>query len=239
MQKRQVNIFTKLKYQYKRVGYWLRYRTYDRYHVVDTGLPPEYHDKDTIILHVNFSLLVAYVEDECSYMNNWCTKKPKNWRARLPRILRKTLFPISSRSGGLEYIDWQIAYQYGGAYGETDESYAQYRASYITPWIEARELYIWWKDVYPTRKDPSELSGWGAWVDQKTKKYGSFLDRANMLEINYGTTKGYELINRNTPEEQVEERRILDLNHKIEQDQQQEEEDMLIRLMKIRKHLWT
>lgn len=44
----------------------LRYR-YDRkhqYHLVNTGLEPDYYDIDSIMLHANMALLCRYVEDE-------------------------------------------------------------------------------------------------------------------------------------------------------------------------------
>jgi hypothetical protein len=43
----------------------------------------------------------------------------------------------------------------------------------------------------------------------------------------------------NTPEEETETRTALDLCHKIEEDYHSEDEQMLIRLIKIRRSLWT
>ncbi len=33
-------------------------------HIIDTGLAPGYHDKDTLLLHTTMSILVQYVEND-------------------------------------------------------------------------------------------------------------------------------------------------------------------------------
>lgn len=47
--------------------YWLRSRFIPsrRYHVINTGLAPGWHDADELILHGCMVLLCRYVEDEC------------------------------------------------------------------------------------------------------------------------------------------------------------------------------
>jgi hypothetical protein len=58
--------------------YWVAYRTWDRYHIVDTGLEPRYYDIDEVMFHACFALLGRFVElelgpqsvdmeDECCY----------------------------------------------------------------------------------------------------------------------------------------------------------------------------
>ena len=52
--------------------YWIRYRTWARYHIIDTKLPPGYHDKDQLMIYGCFSLLVDYVEKEkCFEVIEW------------------------------------------------------------------------------------------------------------------------------------------------------------------------
>jgi len=243
-EKYQPNIFRKLKWKLEAAQDWVRYRTYDKYHIVHTDLEPAYYDKDTLLLHANFSILAQFVEVECAWMNDVFDKKKRNWRFKLPRIIRNTLFPISSREDGLAFIDWHITHESTDEDKrnmgfETDEAYEAYRKDYSAPWKEIQDLYIWWKDIRPARQDPMDLSGWSAWCDDKRQKYGSWLDPSNMKEIEVKGQKLFEMINRNTPEEQAEEKRILDLNHKIEEEQEKEDEDMLVRLIKIRRCLWT
>jgi hypothetical protein len=47
---------------------WIRYRTYDRYHVLHIkSLKPGYHDEDVILLHAAFEILERFVQNrgEC------------------------------------------------------------------------------------------------------------------------------------------------------------------------------
>ena len=47
--------------------YWVKYRTVSKFHVVDTGLEPGYYDKDHLMIHACFTLLVQFVEKEQPY----------------------------------------------------------------------------------------------------------------------------------------------------------------------------
>lgn len=48
----------------KKWHWWVRYRTFDKYHVVDTKLSPQYYDVDTLMIHSCFSLLERFVDEE-------------------------------------------------------------------------------------------------------------------------------------------------------------------------------
>lgn len=74
---------------------------------------------------------------------------------------------------------------------------------------EILELYNWWK-AYPDRPDPMDVSGWSDLCEKNTKDTDPKL-KAQVLQ---------------------------DLQ-RLEEQQEQEETDMLVRLIKIRKSLWT
>jgi hypothetical protein len=86
---------------------------------------------------------------------------------------------------------------------------------------EILALYRWWTEVYPNRPDPMEASGWSAYCERR-RQDGNLLDFEDR-----------------TDEEREESSRILDKSHEIEAAQEQEDEEMLIRLIRIRKSLWT
>jgi hypothetical protein len=88
--------------------------------------------------------------------------------------------------------------------------------------MEMLELYHWWKNVYPNRPDPYDVSGWTAYCE---------LRRAN----------GYHLLDMEdkSPEEAKMSKDSLDALHSLEAKYTQEDEDMMIRLIKIRESLWT
>ena len=47
-----------------RAKWWLLHRLHPRhrYHVIDTGLPPNYYDEDTLILHACMAMLGRYIK---------------------------------------------------------------------------------------------------------------------------------------------------------------------------------
>lgn len=76
---------------------------------------------------------------------------------------------------------------------------------------EQLELYNWWKNIRPNRPDPHDISGWS--------------EHCETLDIQVKTRS-------NT-------RQILQTLQDIETQYDNEDSEMLIRLITIRKHLWT
>ena len=57
--------------RWERVSDWVRYRTYNRYHIVNTGMEPGYVDVTERMLHINFNMLKDFVEIEKAHMWEW------------------------------------------------------------------------------------------------------------------------------------------------------------------------
>ena len=87
---------------------------------------------------------------------------------------------------------------------------------------EILELYTWWKEVYPNRPDVHDASGWTAYCNLRREKGYHLLDMEDK-----------------TPEEAEMCRIALDKTRDLEAQYDQEDEDMMIRLIKIRQSLWT
>jgi hypothetical protein len=88
---------------------------------------------------------------------------------------------------------------------------------------EIKELYVWWTTTYRNRPDPYDASGWTAYCE---------LSRlANGGKLSWGADKTPEL------------KEASDLAHKelqrIEKAYEEEDEAMMIRLIKARDSLWT
>lgn len=220
MEKYSPSLLDRLGWKYERLSDWIRYRTYDKYHIVKTDLEPSYYDKDTILLHSSFSILVAFVESECAWMNVAFDKNRK-FRHKLPRIIRNTLFPYADRVSGLAFIDCHITDEYtsedkSNMGFDSEEKYQAHITNYRQPWQEIRDLYFWWKDVRPNRVDEMDFSGLAQHCDG-----------------------GSELRMHETPEENAECTRKALLSLEIEEQYAQEDTDMFIRLVKVRRCLWT
>lgn len=85
---------------------------------------------------------------------------------------------------------------------------------------EILELYTWWTEIYPNRPDPYDVSGWNKYCEDKDKRGIGFMETDPL-------------------EDKEEIRKILDKSAEIEKQYHDEEEQMLIRLIKLRGSLWT
>lgn len=205
--------YWKVKFFFSRNFCRILDRTLDRKHVVDTGLNPGYHNTQTRMLYVNFSLLVNFVENECSRMYaSSSTEKMFNlfgWKAFLPWRIRMTLKrnPEYAKKYGVEYLSWS-----------RDSERA--RGLEVKHLEDIIFLYKWWTEERPNReKFKSPIS--------------DKLDPGDHIMLT--STKKWKEEN---PElvEQLERY----MEGRREQEQQWEEEDssMLIRLMKVRAYLF-
>jgi hypothetical protein len=87
---------------------------------------------------------------------------------------------------------------------------------------EILEIYTWWKEVYPKRPDVHDASGWTAYCEMRREKGYDFFDMADK-----------------TSEEAEQCRIALNKSQEIEKAYNDEDESMMIRLIKIRESLWT
>jgi hypothetical protein len=90
---------------------------------------------------------------------------------------------------------------------------------------EILALYKWWTEVYPNRPDPHDVSGWSRYCDLKREEFE-------------GSGLGFMSESKN-PETRALGNTALKKTQEIEQAYEKEDEEMLIRLIKIRNSLWT
>lgn len=112
---------------------------------------------------------------------------------------------------GLKYLDWEI--------NLGDQSPLQSEGA-----KEVLELYKWWKEVRPQRPDTWEASGLAAFYDAK---------REDKDEDDGG------FLRQEPPNVQAESSILFDVRAKIEQMYDDEDTEMMIRLIKVRERLWT
>lgn len=118
----------------KSVRDWIRFRTYDRYHIVRTGEKPDYMESFDRMFYTSFNLLKDFVEVEKANMQRW--SYPDEWTKR--RIKRE------GATAGIEYLKWEMTL-------DTQQA------------VDAKEiydLYVWWVNIRPNRKKPWEGSEW-------------------------------------------------------------------------------
>lgn len=192
------------------VRYYYRSRFVLKSHYLQTKLEPgKYHENDVRILHGLFETLVDFVEVEKANMLYW-TSLDDDPRPWWHRISLLRWGEYRSREDGIAYLNWEMELL------DWDNRHFSQQAMVAQ---EIYDLYIWWKDIRPNRPDPYEVSGWSDWMDERghlspRKIFGEDPDPDKTMKL-------------------------LAKLHKIENEYDQEDERNLIRLIKIRSHLWT
>ena len=190
--------------------------------------PGEWCDVGNRFLPCMFNELVDFVEIESAWMNvcwsdearekyklpwwrkQWYTRWFKQWRCP---------------EAGVAYLEWasSLVYDEHMMVEKDSELYNQPTHQAVAA-KEILELYRWWKNVYKNRPDVYDVSGWSAYCEKRRE--GRAED-----EFLFAQEK--------TKEEQKKVSKMLKDMHKLEKQYEDEEEKKMIRLIKVRKSLWT
>jgi hypothetical protein len=215
---------------------YLKDRFWFRRHYQYTGLEPAWWDRDTVLLHTSFQILVDFVELECAYMNDWGEGEP--FYRRIP-ILRNWFLPVRRPKQGIEYIERYQKYLDEGP-GDDIVHWEKFDKPMYEGWAEwgkeCLTLYHWWKDR-ENRPDPHDVSGWSDWCDKEREKYGTIFRTEPVYDEN-GKITCYRSID-GTPEEEAEKTKLVKKSYEIERAYYDEDTEMLHRLAKIRNGMWT
>lgn len=210
------------------IKYYINNRWVTRTHSLTAHVrdirPGTWCDVGNRFLPCLFNELVDYVEIELAWWHlAWNREdRPKYnmpwwavgwWRIRTWRCPQ----------AGLDNLKWQSELVWhedeGFEPGDPKIGKPTYQAEKA---IEILALYKWWTEVYRNRPDPHDASGWSDFCDRRRNQDRHFLDFES-----------------ETKDEKEESQRILDLCRKIEEQYEKEDEQMMIRLIKVRNSLWT
>ena len=184
----------------------------------------QWHEFETRLLHSAFDQLIDFVEiDQAWHHVMWNDEAKTRFETPWWRKQWWSRWGMTWRcpDAGIEYLIWASGLVHDEFVDKDHKDYGKPTQQAIVA-KETLELYKWWKVTRPARPDPMDASGWSAVCEKRRKKY----DDDIMWEDN-------------NKEERRESRKALDLSHKIEAQYDKEDEQMLIRLIKIRKGLWT
>ena len=121
---------------------------------------------------------------------------------------------------GLDNLAWQMTCDNKDYTTEDDPNYGALTQQAYNA-MEIAALYKWWTEERPNRPDPYEVSGWNAYIDSKYKNgKDTFFDDLDSGKVR-DTSSMHEMMN------------------EIDTKYAQEDEEMLIRLIKVRHALWT
>jgi hypothetical protein len=184
----------------------------------------QWHEFETRLLHSAFDQLVDFVEVEQAWHHvMWSEEARERFNTPWWRKQWWSRWGMTWRcpDAGIEYLIWASGLVQNEFIDKDHKDYGKPTQQAVTA-KETLELYKWWKVTRPARPDPMDASGWSAVCEKRRQKYNDDV----MWEDN-------------NKEERKESRKALLLSHKIEEQYDKEDEQMLIRLIKIRKGLWT
>lgn len=178
-----------------------------RYDLIRTGLAKtKYHEADNLLLHGMFSVLVDFVEVELA--SYYCATLSKEERKQY-NVPRRHFLWTNWRSpeAGMKELERMVA-----EVAPDGDNLGEHYARQARSAKEILELYTWWKNVRPNRKDPYA-------------EYDEYRKDNPFPQKNDG---------KNDAIHQIFER--VDM---LEEDYENEDTQMSIRLVKIRRELWT
>jgi len=183
--------------------------------------PGQWQDLGYRFLPCLFNELVNFVEiEQAWHYIAWDEEARKKYKAPFWSWGWWRWRTWRSREVGLAYLDWASSQVMDEGWGvEKDSSNYGKPTNQAETAKEIKALYLWWTTVYRYRLDPLEASGWSAYCDKIRNETGSL----------FGSIE----------KEDEEGSRILKLYDEIEKSYEKEDEEMLIRLIKVRNSLWT
>jgi hypothetical protein len=202
------------------IKYYVANRWVTKTHTLTSTLPRgQWHELDTRLLHCMFDELVNFVEVDLAWKHLVWEGEEERRKYRAPWYAfgwgrtRTWRCP----EAGLAHLDWEAELN-------CDEScgYSVDHADYGKPTSQAlaakeiKELYLWWKNVYPNRPDQYDTSGWY-----------DVCDEVDVFRSNH------------TPEQREQIDKSLDKAHEIERQYDEEDAAMMKRLIDVRLNLWT
>ena len=207
------------------IKYWLVNRYVTKTHALTSNLNRgEWHEFDERVLYCLFDELVEFVEIELAWKNIICDKEAAV-RYNAPWLAKGWFRSRTWRcpKAGLDHLRWETTLVMDESWGLTpdDPSYGKLSDQALKA-QEISELYHWWKFVRNKRPDPYEISGWSEYCAEK-----SFEDSSWFLS------------SEKTEEERERSRKMTSLIDEMEEDYYQEDQEYLIRLIRLRRSLWT
>jgi hypothetical protein len=212
------------------VKYYINNRYVTRTHALTAHSrdikPGSWRDVGNRFLPCLFNELVDFVEVEQAWSHiAWGSKEDRKkydapfyatgwWRWRTWRCPQ----------AGLDHLDWAMTLTLDKDMGVDPDNpeYGKPTGQALRA-KEIKELYTWWTVTYRNRPDPHEASGWSEYCESLRIKFGTnWIGRSD----------------KDTASKKAGDK-ALKLTTKIEKAYDKEDEQMMIRLIKIRDSLWT
>ena len=212
------------------IKYYINNRFFTRTHALLAHprdiRPGSWHDVGNRFLPCLFNSLVDYVEVELAWWHLlWENKEErKKYNAPWWRFGWWNLRLWRCPQAGLDNLEWQSKLVWEEGHCQPDSPNIGQPTPQAINALEVLSLYKWWTEVYPNRPDPHDASGWSAYCDSLREKYDGDI---------------FVRLEERDEEDQKTSTEILEKLQQLEKQYKDEDEAMMIRLIKIRDSLWT
>lgn len=218
------------------VKYYIVNRWIDKTHAMVSNLEKgKWHEFEERLLHCMFDELVNYVEIELAWSHIAWSDKEARAKYHAPWHATGWFRTRTWRcaQAGLDHLHWEQGLTWNAEEVGEDSELAGKRTPQAERADEILALYTWWKDVRPVRGDAWVVTGFREFWNAMDAKYDEPGDEKTSW-MGFKKT-GKKL----TDDEDAEYWRLHKLVDAQEEAWHQEDEDMMIRLIKIRRGLWT
>jgi hypothetical protein len=210
------------------VRYYINNRWITRSHALTAHprdiRPGSWCDVGSRFLPCLFNELVNFVEVEQAWHHCiWDEEARKRYSVPWWRSSWLRLRTWRCAEAGVDHLKWAAGLKLDHHMGMDpgDAEYGQPTPQALAA-REILELYMWWTVERPARPDPYDASGWSAYCERRRE----------------GNRDFFEFEDR-TAEEAEQGRTSSERLQAIEAAYEREDTDMLIRLIRVRDHLWT
>lgn len=185
--------------------------------------PGQWQDVGNRFLPCLFNELVDFVELELAWWHIAWSGKDEHKKYNAPFWSTGWFRWRTWRcpQAGLDNLAWQMTCDNRDYTPEDHPNYGELTQQAHNA-KEILALYTWWTQERPKRPDPYEVSGWSAYCEQKRQRGIGILD-------DFDDESG----------DKVDTKPMLDKINTLEEAHELEDEEMMIRLIKIRRSLWT
>jgi len=184
--------------------------------------PGDWCDVGNRFLPCLFNELVDFIEVEQAWHHiAWNEEERKKFKTPFWAFGWMRVRTWRCPEAGLAHLDWEMTLNNNEWLDPTHKDYNKPTPQAVKA-KELKELYTWWTVTRPARPDPHQASGWSDYCEQ-------------VRILNDGRLFG----SKKTPELEKLSKKSMKLLHKMEADFEKEDENMMIRLIKVRNGLWT
>ena len=209
-----------------KVRYYFINRTEGSHRLDSTLKKGQYHEFSERILYSLFDSYIDFVEIEEAHMHVVFSSKEDRAKYNMPLWNKYRILRWFGRwrcpQAAVDHLKWEMTLDVP----DPNDPHWQSNPYQAEKAREKMALYTWWKHVRPTRGEAWEVSGFQAFWDKMEAKYGhDWLGLGSTSKMTAAEHRTYD--------------KLQEDKEKLEEDWYQEDNEMMIRLIKIRRDLWT